>query len=429
MSRVLPEHWAEVPFERAYTFTRKPRGVDHTKLAAIPFVPMEAVPIGSTYFRDFVLKNGAEIKSGTYFEPGDILLAKITPSFENGKQGIIEELPSPFGFGSTELIPIKAIEGASEKLYLFYYLLRHSVRTDLAGKMQGSTGRQRLTPQALRDLVLPLPPLPEQRAIAHVLTSIRRAIETRKREVALERERKAALMEYLFTCGIKGEATKQTDIGEIPASWTVIQLGEVILEGPQNGIYKPQEDYGTGTFILRITDFDVDGRFTRKPLQRVHLNPQEVEKYGLHKDDLVINRVNSLSHLGKTTIIPELPEVAVFESNMMRIRLKTEVALPSYVFRYLTTEAARQHLKAKAKRAVAQSSINQTDVKSLPVPLPSPGEQEEIIALMHACDAKINAQEREVDLHEELFRAMLEELMTGRLSALSLVEEAAEVPS
>ena len=66
------------------------------------------------------------------------------------------------------------------------------------------------------------PPLPEQRAIAHVLQTIQEAKFTRQREITLERERKAALMDYLFSHGTKGESRKQTEIGEIPESWEVI---------------------------------------------------------------------------------------------------------------------------------------------------------------------------------------------------------------
>ena len=66
-----------------------------------------------------------------------------------------------------------------------------------------------------------LPPLPEQRAIAHILRAVQAAREARQREVSLERERKAALMAHLFTHGTRGEPTKQTPIGEMPVSWEV----------------------------------------------------------------------------------------------------------------------------------------------------------------------------------------------------------------
>jgi len=78
--------------------------------------------------------------------------------------------------------------------------------------------------ERLRDVELPIPPLPKQRAISRVLRAVQQAREARMREIALERERKAALMEHLFRHGTRGEATKETEIGEMPESWATIQL-------------------------------------------------------------------------------------------------------------------------------------------------------------------------------------------------------------
>ena len=90
-----------------YEVTKKPRGLDISSLATIPFAPMASIPQGGVYAPEFTLKTPIEIKSGTYFERGDILIAKITPSFENGKQALATGLPTPFGFATTEVIPLR----------------------------------------------------------------------------------------------------------------------------------------------------------------------------------------------------------------------------------------------------------------------------------------------------------------------------------
>ena len=137
----IPESWEVVSFGQVVTFTKKPRDLQYSEYNEVPFVPMELIPIAKLFSQEFILKTNDELKSGTYFEPGDILLPKITPSFENGKQCIIHELPTPFGIATTEVIPIREIVGVSDISYLFYYLLLPNVRTSLAGKMQGTTGR------------------------------------------------------------------------------------------------------------------------------------------------------------------------------------------------------------------------------------------------------------------------------------------------
>ena len=186
----IPESWATTRLTEVVTFTKKPRDLQYSEYDKIPFVPMELIPIAKLSSEEFLLKTNNELKSGTYFEPGDILLPKITPSFENGKQCIIRELPTPFGIATTEVIPIRDIEGVSDISYLFYYLLLPNVRISLAGKMQGTTGRQRLSKDALVNLQIPLPPLTEQRAIATVFQAID------EKTAALEQE--AAHLDELF---------------------------------------------------------------------------------------------------------------------------------------------------------------------------------------------------------------------------------------
>ena len=141
----LPLNWRIVRFEHIATFTKKPKGLRYSEYDEVPFVPMNLIPIAKLYSKEFNLKSTDELSSGTYFEPGDILLAKITPSFENGKQSIIEDLPTPFGIATTEVIPIREVEGISDKIYLFYYLLVLDVRALLTGKMKGTTGRLRIS--------------------------------------------------------------------------------------------------------------------------------------------------------------------------------------------------------------------------------------------------------------------------------------------
>ena len=85
-----------------YRHTRKPREVKYAEHKRIPFVPMEAVPLGGNNQVSWIEKSPDELTSGTYFERGDVLIAKITPCLENGKAALVADLPDELGFGSTE---------------------------------------------------------------------------------------------------------------------------------------------------------------------------------------------------------------------------------------------------------------------------------------------------------------------------------------
>jgi type I restriction enzyme S subunit len=108
---------------------------------------------------------------------------------------------------------------------------------------------------------------------------------------------------------------------------------------------------------------------------------------------------------------------------MMRFHVDELKIDPQFLLKYLVTNENRDHIRNIAKRAVAQSSINQGDVKSLKVPLPSVSEQQDISEVLNACDACISALDHEACLHDELFRAMLEELMSGRLKVDALEKQ------
>jgi type I restriction enzyme S subunit len=172
----IPEDWEVVKLIDAFEFSRKPRDLSISKDDLIPFIPMEYIPDEKIFVNKYDSKKIEEIGSGTFFLKGDLLVAKITPSFENGKQCLVRELPTDFGYATTEVWPIHATDKGNI-LYLFYYLKRDDVRVSISSKMEGSTGRQRVPKKVLENLLLPLPPLPIQQKIAEILSAVDKKIE------------------------------------------------------------------------------------------------------------------------------------------------------------------------------------------------------------------------------------------------------------
>ena len=163
---LIPESWEVMKIGDMYKFTKKPRGLNIQ--TPVPFIPMELVPLNEMKIENYELRD--KVSSGTYVENGDLLLAKITPSFENGKQGFVS-IDKPYAYATTEVIPIKKIEKLSDKFYLFHYLLKDDIRKQLADKMEGSTGRQRLSKTILAETLIPKPSLNEQKEIADLFIS------------------------------------------------------------------------------------------------------------------------------------------------------------------------------------------------------------------------------------------------------------------
>lgn len=251
---------------------------------------------------------------------------------------------------------VKVIDDRLDQNYLLRFL--PSVLKDIEDKTPFVTVKH-LSVKTLREIEVPLVPISEQRRIAAILDKAD-ALRAKRREAIVKLDQ---LLQSVFL-EMFGDPLNN------PFDWPIYELGELLIEGPQNGIYKPATDYGTGTPILRIDGFRAGDVITVSPIKRVRLTESEVIKYGLKEGDIVINRVNSPEHLGKPALIDVVIESTVFESNMMRMSLGKDTVRPIYLLKYLVQQCVRDQIAKKRKDAINQSSINQGDVRSLKINLP-----------------------------------------------------------
>ncbi len=243
---------------------------------------------------------------------------------------------------------------------------------------------------------VPLPADAEQRRIVDLLTRAEGIVRLRREAAA----KAAELIPALFIHHFGDPATN-------PMGWPVVALGELIETGPTNGLYKHKSAYGSGTPILRIDAFYDGVVRDLSALKRLQVEADELQRFGLREGDIVINRVNSPEYLGKSALIPTLPEPTVFESNMMRLAVDVGRVLPRYVIALLQTAAARAHFLSKAKHAINQSSINQQDVKSLPVALPPLDVQRTFAANADAMESILRQQTTALAKAQATFDALL----------------------
>lgn len=221
---------------------------------------------------------------------------------------------------------------------------------------------------------------------------------------------------------------KHTPLGWLPGEWEVVRFEEIMSNDPQNGLYKPLDEYVTnGTPIVRIDNFNNGELGDPKYFKRVELSEEEIERYKLSPHDIVINRVNSITHVGKSALIPVLEEDTVFESNMMRISLNLSVASPEYVIRILVFPSFLGRLRLKAKTAIAQVSLNQHDIRSAPIPLPPLPEQQQIAAILSAWDRAIERTQALIAAKEERRKGVMRRLLTGRVRVKGFDVEWAEL--
>jgi type I restriction enzyme S subunit len=421
MSQIqLPPHWKVLPLREVGRiergkFTDRPRNDPEFYGGNIPFIQTGDVANSDGYIRTYSQTlNEKGLSVSRIFAKGTIV---ITIAANIGHTGILE-FDSAFPDSLIGITPFENID----KDYLNYYLRTQQAELD----RQAPRGTQKnINIQFLHPWAVVVPPLPEQFAIAHTLRTIQKAKEARQRQLKLERERKAALMQYLFTHGTRNEPRKQTEIGEIPQSWLVVKLGKV-CKFLQYGTSKKCDLDSSGLPVLRIPNV-IGGKIDTGDLKFVKLSSNEAESLMLKLGDLLFVRTNGRrEYTGRCAVFSGEPQEALFASYLIRARLDTENLLPEFAQFYSMTYQGKKYLSERASSASdGKFNINTQTIKSVLIPKPDIDEQREIINAFQASNRKITALEQETTFLDELFRAMLEELMTGRLSALPLLEEKA----
>jgi len=270
------------------------------------------------------------------------------------------------------------------KEYLCFVLCSSELQTQIIDSSTTTT-QSKLALFRIGRLIIPLPPLPEQQRIVDLMELLFEKLDRAKELVqnALDsfNERKSVILHLAFTGELTAKWREENGV-TYEKDWEIKEFGDLIKEGPQNGLYKPQSAYGSGSLIVRIDNF-YDGKINPwNTLKRLRLEQNEITLYGLNNNDLLINRVNSIQYLGKSALVSNLEETCVFESNVMRMNLK-DSALSEYIIMYLNSTQGLQELRKNAKHAVNQASINQKDVNMALVPLPTVKEQKEVVRILN----------------------------------------------
>jgi len=402
----------------AYEVTKKPRGLDWSTVPEVPFAAMEAIPQGGAYMPDFTMKSPDAIASGTYFERGDVLVGKITPSFENGKQALVHKLATPFGYATTEVIPLHPRSADHDPRLLFFYLLHPDVRHYVAERMEGSTGRKRVPESVLLDLPIPALEKQEQTAVAKSLERIHAALAAEGScERSAQRLKRAALRR-LFTRGLKSEARKETEVGQVPQSWEVVPLGSLGRVGNGSTPKKSEMEYwDAGDFpwltSAKVYDREVvaaDQFVTATALRECHLPIIE-------PGAILIAITGQGRTLGHCAV---LRTRATINQHIAYVAMNAAVADPSFIRGYLETQYDYFRQVGSAGGST-KGALTCSFLRTVPIPLPATvDEQREIAAILDAIDRKIDLHRRKRAVLDDLFKALLHKLMTGEIRVADL---------
>ncbi|MGY8628031.1 restriction endonuclease subunit S [Chromobacterium violaceum] len=413
----LPNGWETVQIGHLIELNPKNACADDIQVG---FVPM---PMLGTRYLDKVAhesKTWAEVKKGyTHFADGDVLLAKITPCFENGKAGIPSGLPNKLGAGSTEYFVCRPYSFALDARYLLAYFKTDQFVRSGAIEMTGSVGHKRVPKVYVTDTAIPLAPLPEQKRIADKLDSVLARVDACCERLArvqplLKRFRQSVLAaamsgrltedwrterapDYksgapisdgdLVDQAVNGQqastpsATSAAGIEPAPINngyrtYEIVQLGRLVAEPLRNG--KSVKD-GAGQRVLRLSSLK-SGRIDFNESKSGSWDGIDYSRFLVREGDFLIARGNGSKELvGRGGLIDEVPEAMAYPDTMIRVRPNSNKLHPQYLKAIWDSQVVRQQIEVGARTTAGIWKISQGDLESLWLPLPTLSEQHEIV--------------------------------------------------
>ena len=336
-----------------------------------PFVDMATLSTEAPHVRPSRSKSAGA--GGSRFRNGDTLLARITPCTENGKTGLVDGLATgEVGTGSTEFIVLGPRHRLTFARFVYYLAKHPAFRSFAISQMRGTSGRQRVPASVFDDYMVGVPSLPEQRKIAAILSSVDDTIEKTQAVIDQIQVVKRGLMQELLARGLPGRHThfKQTEIGEIPEQWDVVEMASVASVERGKFAHRPRNEprfYGGQYPFIQTGDVAACDGFIRT--------------YGqtLNEDGLALSRLfpsgtillTIAANIGSTGIATF--DVA-FPDSLVGIQAGPRVDTR---FLELVLQDRRRVLDRFAPES-AQKNINLNTLRPLKIPLPDMSEQTKI---------------------------------------------------
>ena len=397
---------------------------------SVGFVPLARLGTRYRSHHTFETKKWADVKNGyTHFADGDVLLARITPSFENGKAGIARGLPNGLGAGSTEFIVCRPFAGGVLAEYLLAYFKRRKFLQDGASVMSGAVGHQRVPKRFVLDSLLPLPPVTEQKRIIDKLDYILAQVDTCREHLdrvllILKRFRQSVLgsaasgnltEDWREATLVESDGSKLLDIARashlqfaadmhngshnptgalrrrrryripdrvdhsyvrnLPDSWTWATGAELVEAGDEivYGIVQPGPKLPVGVPYIRGTDIQ-DGQILEHQLLRTSTEVAERHsRSSLRGGDVLLGIIRST----KVAMVPDSLTGSNITQGTARFR-PSKVIRSKYLAIALESPSVQSWLHERY-RGIDMPGLNLADVRRVPIPLPPIEEQDAII--------------------------------------------------
>jgi type I restriction enzyme S subunit len=419
--------------------------------AAAGFVPMAEIEAKFGLPHGFEERKWADIKSGyTHVANGDVVLAKITPCFENGKSAAITGLPNQLGAGTTELHVFRQLGHVVELDYVLAFLKSESFIQAGAPRMTGTAGQKRVPADYFALSPFPLPPLAEQKRIVAKVNELmtlcdeleaRQAKETKLKRTAVasalhhlaeaktpeettgrwtllgqrfselfdDLETIKALREVLIELALQGRFTSSIGISQWPKK-IFSEVAEI-----RSGVTKGRKLQGAEIIsvpYLRVANVQ-RGFVDTKEVKSIEIGAHELDRFSLRRGDVLQIEGGDWDKVGRAALWNGEIDPCVHQNHVFSSR-PADGLMPEFVVLWMNSPETKRYFISCSKQTTNLASINKTQLSNTPIVVPPLAEQKRIVAkvdeLMALCD-RLEEQVREGErLSFELMASMVHAL-------------------
>ncbi len=421
----IPEHWWLTRIKYVAELTPRKPTID--RRLDCSFIPMDKLKTDSLVL-DETRRIDAVYDGYTYFADGDILMAKVTPCFENKNIAIANGLKNKIGFGSSEIYTIRSSEKVDNR-FLFYRLQEDGFVDLAVGSMTGAGGLKRVPSETVENYTYASPAEEEQKKIAnfldHETAKIDTLIDKQQQLIKLLKEKRQAVISHAVTKGLPSATGSNAPmrnsgvewLGEVPEHWVVRRLKHT--SKLQSGIPKGKDLTGKASIsvpMLRVANVQ-DGYLNLDDVHEMDIEPEQLARYSLEKGDVLMNEGGDNDKLGRGAVWQGEIETCIHQNHVFAIRPYS--IEPVWLDLLTRASYAKFHFFRTAKQSTNLASISSTNIKETPLVIPSEHERQEIIDYVHRkVDALGKAEEKcsaQIALLQERRTALISAAVTGKI--------------
>ena len=362
-------------------------------------IPMECIDSFSKKIQRFYSKS---FNGGTKFRNGDTLFARITPCLENGKTAFVDILnENEVGFGSTEYLVFRKIEGKSDKHFIYYLSISPRFREIAIKAMSGTSGRQRVQTDMLINHKFQLPKIAEQKSIASILTSFDDKIELLQSQNKILEEMAQTLFAEWF-----GKYDVDDDL---PEGWGIESLERISNEITRGFT----TSYVEKSDLINLNQKVNKGSYLDKQHFKYYdVNTKVPENKFIKKYDILLNSLGE-GTLGRVHLYTEETKNVVADQHVSILRF--DKSLSFYVYHVLNSTNGQFRLLNEITGSTGMTMLNISKIREFEIVIPTNSILEKFEKVSLSLYEKLEINNSQIQILIKTRDELLPRLMSGEV--------------